>query len=70
MLCSKSALVDGRRQPGPVHVACRIWVSAEQDPGIVTLGLVPVVALARGDGLEGDKQVLCPGVPVANVQVP
>ena len=29
----------------------------EQDPGIVALGLVPVITLAGGDRLEGDEQV-------------
>ena len=35
----------------------------EQDPGIVTLGLVPVIAGPGGDGLQGDEQVPLPGSP-------
>src|SRR5580700_5473733 len=61
-----------------LEVAARRWPSAarpgargvpdlgqvpEQDPGIVALGLVPVITLARGDGLKGDEQVPLPGGP-------
>ncbi len=55
MLCSKSARPEGRSHIGPVQVACRIWVRCRSlDAGIMALGLVPVVAVAGRDGVDGE----------------
>ena len=40
------------------------------DPGIMALGLVPVVARIGGERVKRDQQVGCPGVPVASRQAP
>src|SRR5690242_6819898 len=40
MLCWKSHCPAGLRQPGPVHVACRIWARCRS----ITLAARPVIA--------------------------
>ena len=71
MLCSKSAWVEGRRQPGPVHVACRIWDRCRS----LTPGSRPrawyrwshsLVAI----GSSMTRRSCCPPAPVCSRQLP
>src|SRR3984885_429606 len=61
MLCSKSQVEAGLRQPGGrASGVPDLGEVAEQDAGVVAGGLESVIALVGGDRVQGDDQVRLP----------
>jgi hypothetical protein len=71
VLCSKSQRSAGLRQPGPVQVACRTWARCRSmTPGSWPLASCRWSQSPAGSGPIAMSRSRCPGIPVANRQVP
>jgi hypothetical protein len=71
VLCSKSDRLDGRRQPGPVHVACCTWVRCRSlAPGSWPVAWKRWSHWPTGIGSRATSRSGCPGIPVDSRHAP
>ena len=71
MLCSKSQVAEGRRQVGPVHVACRIWARCRSlTPGSWPRASKRWSQVSRAIGSSAIIRARCPGTLVVSRQLP